>query len=1138
MNVASSEVALTVFPLKPRITNDEGLIIDVPGFARIINADGTISQQSVFLRIVGFQPYVYLELDQKINWDQDRVNLIINEMQSMFRDNSPSYGKLVYKERLQYYRPDKKVPMIEASFREIKHIFYLRKTIKDERIKKALGLTGDMYEEDIDSILKLLTICNMSHSQWFSCKARPIPQAEWISFGNSNHHEYRVTWNSMVAIDNEVSKDWNIDINIMSFDIEAFSAEENRIPCPYFVDETAYLNVCTFQKLGDPSTRRRHVMSILPSDPVSGAELHNCKNEVELVATMAKLVQHYQPDIITGYNITGFDFEYLHVRLQVHQGQPFWPTMGKLKGEDHSKLDEISWSSSGAGDIKTKQLNLTGRLVIDVYSNVLRNYKLPRYDLNTVGMKFLKKEKHPIKAKEQFKIYREYVNILNKVNGSSVAGLVSEQREELEKELIRCRKEYTRVVEYCIQDAELVIELFEKLNIWPNLRATSYICHVQISDILEKGETVKSTSMLYSLARKLGFVMTPVEKKEFDYEGGLVQDPVQGFHKYIICQDFSSMYPSIMQAENTDPTTLLPDDVDVYPVDKDGNEIEDENLNKEFDDLANKKAKAAHACTHDSDKSCDCRVLQDQFKANFINNYKQYKDIYLKAEKEADNYINQFKEQAKAQINAGMLTTIGDVTVISAPDPDKLKEGVELRKQIDDYDYNVNRLDFIDKYLLVNKGKVYSSRIASNKVNTNKVPSKDGNSVTVVHFVKKEVREGLAPMKVRELIAARKVYKKLMEPLTDPESGLYNGPPEKFLLYTLYDCFQNRLKIAANSLYGYFGAPFNKYACFPVAMSITCKGRELITFVSNYLKDKYNAKIIYGDTDSVMVDAGITDGKQCHIIGKKMAAEITALFPPPLAIAYEKSMNILCLLKKHYAAFLIDKDGNAVERPDKMMSKGIITARRDYNTWVQGIYKQVLLLILKSNKLKNVLTIVINGINDLLNDKVAIKDLVLIKKYTSNAGDKYFLKQFVDRKRREGRSYQVGERIEFVYLLKPGADKAHEKMESIEDFDPTTMKLDYKYYLEHQYKKPIDNLLSIAYRAELEAHVEAGVGYRPGNRRKKFIPINEPVKMMIAMLEENVSIDGVVDIIVDNAAELLQKYKASQVNPNEPIVKV
>ena len=1052
MNVASSEVALTVFPLKPRISNDEGFIIDIPGFARVVNADGTIKQNSVFLRIVGFQPYVYLELDQRINWDQNRVNAIINEMQSMFRDNSPSYGKLVYKERLQYYRPNQKVPMIEASFREIKHIFYLRKTIKDERIKKALGLTGDMYEEDIDPILKLLTIKDMSHSQWFSCKARPVPQSEWISFGgtadNGNHCEYRVTWNTLMAINNEISKDWNIDINVMSFDIEAFSAEENRIPCPYFYEETAYLNVCTFQSLGNIASRRRHVMSILPCNPVNGAELHIVNNEVELVACMAKLVQQYQPDIITGYNITGFDFEYLHVRLQVHQGQSFWPTMGRIKGEDHSQLAEISWSSSGAGDIKTKQLNVTGRLVIDVYANVLRNYKLPRYDLNTVGMKFLKKEKHPIKAKEQFKIYREYVNIITKINSIDNNTITTDEVKQLQDQLALKRKEYTRVVEYCIQDAELVIELFEKLNIWPNLRATSYICHVPISDILEKGETVKSTSMLYSLARKHGFVMTPVEKKEFDYEGGLVQDPVQGFHKYIICQDFSSMYPSIMQAENTDPTTLVPDDVEVYLVDKDGNEIEDENINKEFDALADKKAKEAHPCTHSGDKDCDCKIKQNQFKLDFIGSGKQNKEVLIKAEKEAEKEIAKLKDQAKAQVGAIGTMVDGKLVIdLSSLVPEQIEADNEIRKQIENFDYNAAKAKFISDYIAYYKPKVYTSRIPSNKVNTNKVPSKDGQSVTVVHFVKREIREGLAPMKVRELIAARKIYKKLMEPLTDPESGLYNGPPEKFLLYTLYDCFQNRLKIAANSLYGYFGAPFNKYACFPVAMSITCKGRELITFVSNYLKDKYNAKIIYGDTDSVMVDAGITDGKQCHIIGKEMAARITALFPPPLAIAYEKSMNILCLLKKHYAAFLIDKDGNAVEKPDKMMSKGIITARRDYNTWVQGIYKQVLLLILKSYKLKDALQVVIKGINDLLNGRVAIKDLVLIKKYTSNAGDKYFLKQFVDRKRREGRSYQVGERIEFVYLLKPGADKAHEKMESIEDFDPNTMQLDFKYYL-------------------------------------------------------------------------------------------
>ena len=951
MEVVDPEVALTVFPFPPRVRTSDGIIIDCTGIRR--HEDG--SQTSVFLQILNYQPYVYIELDNTFINNVANVDHVIEELSKILRSNAPSYAEYVEKQPLQVYRPKHRLKLLKLYFKDLKSIFYTRKLIKDENIRKVISCTGNMYEDDVDPVAKMLVQKDMTFSQWFTCKATPIPRNEWISFGTTGHQEYAVHWTTIAPVPIQMSETWPLNINVMSFDIEAYSAEENRMPCPYFYEEAAYLNTCIFQNLSDISSRRKHVLTLLPCNEIAGAQVHLCLNEGDLIQNMANLVQHYQPDIITGYNITGFDFEYLHIRLQMSTNSAQWPTMGRVAFEDTSKLEEISWSSSGAGDIKGKQLKMTGRIVIDTYSNVTRNYKLARYDLNTVGMKFLKKGKHPIKAKEQFAIYKNYMEAIESYKATPEA-------ERNEAELTKARAEYTRVVEYCIQDSELVIELFEKLNIWPNLRATSSICNVPVTDILTKGETIKSTMMLYSLAYKDGFVLTPVKKQDYDYEGGLVQEPVRGFHRFVVCEDFSSMYPSIMQQLNTDPTTL-----------------------------------------------------------------------------------------------------VEDPTI-----PDSDCEMVDVR-------------------------------------------SKDGLTTTRLRFIKKAIREGLAPRKVRELIAARKMYKKLMAPLSDPLTGLFNGPPEERLKFTLYDCFQNRLKIAANSLYGYFGANFNKYACIQVAMAVTARGRELITQVCDIVKNKYNGRIIYGDTDSVMVDAGIKNGKDCHRIGTEMAEYITSIFPPPLAIAYEKSMDILCLQKKHYAAFLIDKEGNPINKPERMLSKGIITARRDYTEWVQDVYKELLMHILSSGDLRTALVIVVKAIKALITNQVPVKKLILIKRYTSNAGDNYYVKQFVDRKRREGRTYQVGDRVEYVFIQKDGATKAHEKMESIEDFDSNVTKLDLQYYLEHQFKKPIDDLIGSSFLTLLEAQKNAG--YRPGNRRKHFCSVMEPVKMMITMMEEGVGIDDVPDVV-------------------------
>src|SRR4030043_2362746 len=82
--------------------------------------------------------------------------------------------------------------------------------------------------------------------------------------------------------------------------------------------------------------------------------------------------------------------------------------------------------------------------------------------------------------------------------------------------------------------------------------------------------------------------------------------------------------------------------------------------------------------------------------------------------------------------------------------------------------------------------------------------------------------------------------------------------------------------------------------------------------------------------NSVMVHLPhIRDSKECNYWGQRLSEEISGikpgdkdcdgvvwtegrpgLFPPPLAMEFEKAMRLLCLTKKKYAAYLIDKHGN------------------------------------------------------------------------------------------------------------------------------------------------------------------------------------------------------------------------------------
>lgn len=1063
--ISQPEQALTFFPWIPRHRSDgEKFTIDIPGIRR--HPDGSIT--SAWLQVEGFEPYFYVELDPTHEWNELKVATMIMQLKSIFGKFAPTNGRLVWKSRFQYYTPDeRKYPMIEIYFCSLQHMYFLRKKIKDESFKiqhGLFGLTGVMYEDDIDPILKMVTMRKMSFSQWFTAHAQKLPRSDWVSFGKSDHVEYVADWKSLNKIPFETCRNWNLSVKIMSFDIEAYSEEDMRMPCPYYINETAHMNVCIFQELRKKETRERHVICILPVDEIEGATIHYVNGEVGLSDKMADLIQEKQPDIITGYNISGFDFEYLHTRRSIYLGEANWKVLGRLKDENHDKMQEISWSSSGAGDIKGYNLVITGRPIVDTYLYILRHFKLPEYNLGVTSQKWLGKTKHPISPAEQFKIYREYVQSLTEtVQYLSSGTTMPPDRYALF--LVR-KEEYRRYAKYCIQDAELVIELFEYHNIFTNLKAKSETTQVPINYVLEKGETIKTTSGLYSEAHHDNYVMTPVEKKDYDYEGGLVQTPIPGFHANVPCEDFSAMYPSIMMAENACPTTLIQETVLIRKV-----------LQPEI--VKDKVVISAKIV--ETDDAMIARYNVERA-ANPIH-YRVYNDPH------------------DPKTPCGCKDQFGPSVILIQQEPLTLADIPKLGVLCED---QVNTV-IVPPKSAEEKAKKAKKKKKGEK---EKLPPLGPFHVgaTTVRFVKKHIREGIAARKVRQLVAARKVYKNIINKWTD-ESGIVHVPPGKESEYVECECMQNAIKIAANATYGYFGANFNKYACIQVAMATTARGRELADICCNYVKEKYNAIIVYGDTDSIMIKIPGVTGKDCHVYGKRISKELTDLFPPPLAIAYEKSMNVLLLQKKHYAYLPLDDDGNPVEK--KMQARGVIIARRDYCEWVQDAYRKLMMMILRGQPFVDCLRVVVTEICNLFWNKVPVEKLALIRRYTSKAGDKYFLKRFVDRKRRwpYNRTISVGERVKYIFVSVPGATSCVERMEMFDEYDANKMQLDLMYYLEHQFMIPIDNLLSVAYVEDLTKPPLSTMIYDPVvNRRKHKVPLATPVKMMRLMIEEGADI--------------------------------
>jgi DNA polymerase delta subunit 1 len=89
---------------------------------------------------------------------------------------------------------------------------------------------------------------------------------------------------------------------------------------------------------------------------------------------------------------------------------------------------------------------------------------------------------------------------------------------------------------------------------------------------------------------------------------------------------------------------------------------------------------------------------------------------------------------------------------------------------------------------------------------------------------------------------------------------------------------------------------------------------------------EFDCKVIYGDTDSVMVKFGTNNIEEAMRLGKEAAAYVSGHFIKPISLEFEKVYcPYLLMNKKRYAGLLWTKP----DKFDKMDCKGIETVRRD-----------------------------------------------------------------------------------------------------------------------------------------------------------------------------------------------------------------
>lgn len=307
---------------------------------------------------------------------------------------------------------------------------------------------------------------------------------------------------------------------------------------------------------------------------------------------------------------------------------------------------------------------------------------------------------------------------------------------------------------------------------------------------------------------------------------------------------------------------------------------------------------------------------------------------------------------------------------------------------------------------------------------------------------------GVLPTQIRKLVESRREVKKLMK-----------SPDLASDQYIQYNIRQTALKLTANSMYGCLGFSHSRFYAKPLAALVTMKGREILMDTKEIVQ-KMNYDVVYGDTDSIMINTNCLDYDAVFKIGVDLKKEINKKYRQ-IELDIDGVFRYLLLLKKKkYAAVLISRNKNG-EFVFTQEHKGLDIVRRDWSQLAAEAGKFILSQILSEQTPDDRLESIQNHLNklkdDLIGNKMPLSVLTITKQLTKNPNeyaDKHtqpHVQVALRLNSKNSRRFKKGDIVPYIICEDGTANSATQRAYHIEELKNSEhLKVDFKYYLAHQ----------------------------------------------------------------------------------------
>ena len=1082
--------------------------------------------EDVYLHVRNFMPWLSLETKSKSR------SYISNMMEMIFKGEKVCHIMDFRNQKKLYFDGNQKLfrfyPLLFDSMETRKKVYFRLKTYR-EKYESYKWLK--IHEYEASPLLQFLCKYNLPSCGWIEvCE---ILQKSHLDKFTRYSKEYTVDRKALKPIPNDFSVP---SMRCLSFDLETYSSNELKLPnYNLHTDVIFQIGVSILEQSGQV----KNILFTLSPKPitVSNTETKVFPTERELLLDFCKFVKIFNPHVMFGYNIFGFDIPYLYHRCRQKKiaveeiGMP-------ADGQRPAVYKEIKWSSSAYSVQEFHFLDFLGRISIDLLPVVKRDYKLNNYKLATVSTFFLGETKDPLTVKDIFEAYR--IGVL----GGNL------------KKIKTCGK-------YCVQDARLVMSLYQKLQIWIGLQEMAKICNVGIMTLYTQGQQIKVFSQVYKKCLSENRMVDSFDCLDipnhipftFDnYCGAFVFPPIPGKYEWVIPFDFTSLYPTTLIAYNIDYSTLVTDqsvpDSECHLIRWKENDQEyffrfrkeplgvipsllqsllhQRNMTKK--ELKNTKDDVMKIVLNERQKAykvsansmygamgvtrgylpflpgamCTTAMGRESIQraAAFVQEKHGGDIIYGDSvEKNCVLYIQYAEKDVRIHSIEDYFQMFG-----------KIKSPFQQFKILDTSLHQKERIDIkSDHKIFTHRGWAKIIRVIRHKCNKTlyKIYTSSG-SVTVTEDHSLLLKNGnciqpstitvnehqLMTIECPNEISDNLVYQKeSWDGFFTQQNGKVcfdSNMNERYMAYIFFyfqKHFPNCKYVFKNDIY--YLDLFNKEYNFPTGLVLKIEQLPPVEDFVYDIETEYgsfhagNGNLIVKNTDSIYCHfPNYHNPKKVWKKAKDTEKEFLDIFPPPMKLLFEEKIyrDFLILTKKRYMAYTCDENGTI---DDKMTIRGVLLARRDNCLWIRTFYETIVRLIMETKSVQ------FQTIVDKINDDI----LKLLHWDTSNTD----IHQFI-----------ITKTLNEDYKVKPldvDEKKARKRLQDLNiDLPPT--KAPWKSYISH-FNKEIDKgksscttIQEYIHRSK-PAHVQLAL-----RMEKRGLPISTGSRMEFVIVQHHTDPNG------------------------------